>query len=155
MQAHNASLQPASAENEIDALTRAFFSVFTNKNGVKPDLDAIHHMFIPQGLIIKCSGAEREIYTLREFIEPRRLLLSSGKLADFQEQEVSARTDIFGGIAQRYCIYEKSGILDGQAFHVRGVKTLQLIRMDDGWKLASLAWEDERDGLAVPDLIRL
>lgn len=150
MQVHNGSLQPASAEDEIDALTQAFFSVFTNSNGIKPDVDAIHGMFIPQGLIIKCNGPEREIYTLQEFIEPRRQLLSSGRLTEFQEQEVSARTDIFGGIAQRYCIYKKSGILDGQAFQARGVKTLQLIRMDNGWKLVSLAWEDERDGLSIP-----
>ncbi|HWW07035.1 hypothetical protein [Collimonas sp.] len=154
MQTHapvvNAFPLPSGAEAEIDALMQAFFSVFTNKNGVKPDLDAIHRMFLPQGLIIKCNGAEREIYTLQEFIEPRRQLLSGGRLIEFQEQEVSARTDIFGSIAQRYSIYKKSGILDGQAFQARGVKAMQLIRMD-GWKLVSLAWEDERDGLAIPD----
>lgn len=141
---------PIADEAEIDELVRAFFSVFTNKNGIKPDVDAIHRMFIPQGLIISCSGAKREIYTLRQFIEPRIELLSDGRLVDFQEQEVSARTDIFGGIAQRYCIYKKSGIFEGKAFQAGGVKTIQLIRMSDGWKMASLAWEDEREGLAIP-----
>lgn len=137
-------------QSEIDALVRAFFSVFTNKNGARPDVDAIHRMFIPQGLIIKCNGHTREIYTLQQFIAPRLKLLTGGQLLDFQEQEVSARTDIFGGIAQRYSVYEKSGTLDGKAFHAYGVKTLQLIRMEDGWKMVSLAWEDERDGLAIP-----
>ncbi|MGB7196541.1 MAG: hypothetical protein WBD81_24065 [Collimonas pratensis] len=144
------SLAQAADQSEIDALVRAFFSVFTNKNGARPEVDAIHRMFIPQGLIIKCYGDHREIYTLQQFIAPRLQLLTSGQLTDFQEQEVSARTDIFGGIAQRYSVYEKSGVLDGQAFHAYGVKTLQLIRMEDGWKMVSLAWEDERDGLGIP-----
>ncbi|WP_052135018.1 DUF4440 domain-containing protein [Collimonas arenae] len=147
--AHNAD------QAEIDALVKAFFSVFTNKNGVKPDVDAIHRMFIPQGLIIRCNDTEREIYTLQQFIAPRLELLNGGRLVDFQEQEVSARTDIFGGIAQRYCVYEKSGVLDGKAFHAYGVKTVQLVRMDDGWKMVSLAWEDERDGLAIPDQFKI
>lgn len=148
--APSASLVQADDQSEIDALVRAFFSVFTNKNGARPDVDAIHRMFIPQGLIIRCNGAEREIYTLQQFIAPRLKLLTGGQLVDFQEQEVSARTDIFGGIAQRYSIYEKSGVLDGKGFHAYGVKTLQLIRMEDGWKMVSLAWEDERDGLDIP-----
>ncbi|NKI68882.1 DUF4440 domain-containing protein [Collimonas pratensis] len=148
--APSTSLAQAADQSEIDALVRAFFSVFTNKNGARPEVDAIHRMFIPQGLIIKCHGDHREIYTLQQFIAPRLQLLTSGQLTDFQEQEVSARTDIFGGIAQRYSVYEKSGVLDGQAFHAYGVKTLQLIRMEDGWKMVSLAWEDERDGLGIP-----
>jgi hypothetical protein len=152
----SASIAPtATADHtEIDALVRAFFSVFTNKNGARPDVDAIHRMFIPQGLIIKCNGAEREIYTIQEFIAPRLKLLTGGQLVNFQEQEISARTDIFGGIAQRYCVYEKSGVLDGKAFHAYGVKTLQLIRMEDGWKMVSLVWEDKRDGLVLPELLK-
>jgi len=148
--ASSASLAQAADQSDIDALVRAFFSVFTNKDGARPDLDAIHRMFIPQGLIIKCSDAQPVIYTIAEFIAPRLKLLTGGQLVDFQEQEVSARTDIFGSIAQRYGVYEKSGVLDGKAFHAYGVKTLQLIRMEDGWKMVSLAWEDERDGLAIP-----
>jgi hypothetical protein len=78
-------------------------------------------------------------------------LLSCGRLVEFFEEEVSGRTDLFGGVAQRFSVYRKSGVLDGVAFSARGVKTLQFVRTVDGWRISAVAWEDERAGLPIPE----
>lgn len=126
----------------IDDVTRAFFAAFTNK-GKAPDVDALYRLFVPSAIIVKCSAGGAEIYTLSEFVEPRRQLLTSGKLVDFEEREISGRTDVFRGIAQRFSDYEKSGVLDGKPFTGRGKKTLQLVLSHGTWKISALSWEDE------------
>ena len=138
------------AKAEIDSLTRTFFSVFSpNESGVV-DLSIIHRLFIPQGIVIKNCGTP-EIYTLEQFIAPREVLLNKGELVDFKERELRERTEIFGNIAQRFCLYEKSGVLSGTPFKTRGMKTLQFIKTEEGWRMSALAWDDERDGLTIPE----
>jgi len=135
---------------ELDELVRRFFAVFTNTGGMAPHVEAVYDLFIPQGIVIKNAGPVPEIYSLREFIEPRRALLTNGTLVDFEEAEVSERTDIFGNIAQRFSVYRKSGVLSGQPFSAQGMKVMQFVRTPEGWRFSSAAWDDEREGLAVP-----
>ena len=134
----------------IDALTHAFFDLFTQVPGQTVDLDAIHDLFIAHGLIIKAVTDIPEIYTVQQFIEPRISLLNDGSLTDFREEEVSASTDIFGNIAQRHSTYRKSGVLHGVPFATSGMKTLQFVRVNGTWKFSCVAWDDEREGLSLP-----
>ena len=140
------------SKTEIDELTRSFFGLFSNVGGVKPDLDRIFDLFVPQGLIAKCGALAPEISTLKAFITPRQALLSDGSLTDFAEVETSERTYIFGSMAQRLSTYEKSGSRDGVPFVSRGVKSFQFVRTVDGWRILSMAWDDERDGLSLQEL---
>lgn len=141
----------AAARAELDALTRLFFGAFTNRGG-RPEVDVLYRIFLPQAVITKRTGAAVEIYDLPRFVEPRRRLLTDGSLVDFAEEETAARTEIFGGIAQRLCTYRKSGVLDGRSFAGRGVKTIQFVRLDGAWRISALAWEDERDDLPLPKI---
>jgi len=135
----------------IDQVIQAFMGVFRNRDGAKPQLALIHDLFLKDGLIIKNSGPVPEICNLDQFIRPRERILNDGTLTDFEEAEVQARTEVFGNIAQRVAIYRKSGILSGQPFQARGVKTTQLVRTAAGWRISALAWDDEREGFRVPE----
>ncbi|MFO1392272.1 MAG: hypothetical protein U1F09_00730 [Steroidobacteraceae bacterium] len=136
----------------IDALVRAFFAVFDNRDGRRPRLGALHELCLPECVIVKAGPDGPAIYGLDAFIAPRAALLTSGELTDFFEEEVEGRTDLFGGVAQRFCVYRKGGVLNGKAFSARGMKTLQFVRTQDGWRISAFAWEDERPGLAIPEL---
>ena len=141
---------PDQTKSLLDELTKEFFRLFTNKNGVTPGIENIHDLCIPGAMIIKNTGVSPEIYTLEEFIAPRKKILTDGTLLEFSEEETGERTDIFGNIAQRFCSYKKEGILSGQFFEARGMKTIQFIKTTEGWKISSLAWDDEREGSIVP-----
>lgn len=136
------------AKAEIGRLTDSFFALFSNRDGA-PDLERIFDLFVPNGLIAKCTGADPEISTLQEFIEPRKELLTNGSLTEFSESEASERTEIFGNIAQRLSTYQKSGSLDGVPFTAHGVKTFQFVKTRLGWRILSVTWDDEREGLAI------
>lgn len=143
--------QKLETKSILDELTNTFFGLFSNKEGSKVDLSAIYRIFIPEGQIIKSIGPAFEIYGLQQFIEPREKLLNEGILTDFKEEEVLEKTEIFGNIAHRFSLYKKSGILSGEAFEAKGMKTIQFVKTPNGWKISSIAWDDEREGLSIPD----
>jgi hypothetical protein len=134
----------------LDELTKQFFQLFNNKNGTVPAIENIYRLCIPQAVIIKNTGTSPELYNLEQFIAPRKRILTDGTLAEFSEEEIAERTEVFGNIAQRFCSYKKSGVLSGEFFEAKGMKTIQFIKTTDGWKISALAWDDVREGLAVP-----
>jgi hypothetical protein len=137
------------AQTEIDRLTASFFSLFCNQGGRRPELTRIRDLFVPEGVIARSVGPIPEISTLDAFIAPRQTLLSDGSLTDFAEVETSEATQIFGHIAQRLSTYTKSGVLEGAPFVTRGVKCFQFVETPAGWRILSMAWDDERDGFQV------
>jgi ribosomal-protein-serine acetyltransferase len=129
-------------EQAIDALVAAFFGAFTNSGGRIPALETVRDVFLPEGLIIK-AGADCAIYTVDSFITPRRALLTSGELTDFQEEETDSTTQVLGDIATRRGRYRKSGILRGTPFTGTGTKVEHFLRTPDGWKMSALSWYDD------------
>lgn len=130
----------------LDELTKKFFGAFSSKR-LPVHLGIIYELFISEGIIIKNVGDQAEIYDLEQFVKPREELLNSGTLLDFHESEIHETTQIFGNIAQRWSTYEKSGVLNGEAFQTKGMKTIQFVKAQGQWKISAVAWDDERDGL--------
>ena len=139
-------------KSAIDHLVSRFFSAFTNVNGTCVNLDGLTDIFLSGAVIIKTCGEPISLDSLAEFIEPRKKLLNGGELEEFSEEELWERTDIFGGIAQRMCLYRKSGVLSGNRFETKGMKSMQLVNTEAGWKISSVLWDDEREGVAIPFL---
>jgi len=129
-------------KQNIDRLTKAFFSAFTNK-GKQPELKVLYDICIAEAVIIKNTEGASEIYNLDSFIAPRKALLTNGTLTNFQEYEVSEETTICRNIAQRLSHYQKEGILNGEPFTGKGSKMLQFIKQGEDWKISSAIWDDE------------
>jgi hypothetical protein len=138
-------------EPALQTLIERFFAAVSFAEGGAPRYDAIRDVFVPEGLLIKNSGDVPEISDLDAFIAPRQELFDSGRLTAFEEIEVAARTDAFGNVAHRFSTYEKRGVQDGVAFSATGIITTQFIATPAGWRMSSMAWDDERPGLTVPD----
>jgi hypothetical protein len=129
---------------EIDSLTTRFFNLFTNKDGRVPNVQDIKSIFIPKGILISNTKDSPAIYDLDGFIKPREKMLTNGTLTNFCEREISHSTEIFGNIAQRFSLYEKTGELNGEHFETKGMKTIQFVKVNEKWKMSSVAWSDEK-----------
>ena len=138
-------------ESELDRLSAEFFRAVSFEGGEAPPYDLLHALFIEAGLLIKNSGATPEISTVRQFIEPRLASVRSGELTRFNETALSETTCIFGNVAHRFSAYAKSGTLKGVPFSARGMISTQFILTPSGWKISSMAWDDERPGLSIPE----
>jgi len=139
-------------EREIDSLAARFFAAFTNKHG-RANVSSARNLLIPEAVIVKNAGSSPEIFGVETFLDTREALLSNGDLVDLEEAETGSRTDIHGNVAQRLSFYRKSGAMSGRWFETRGVKTFQFIRTPAGWRISAVAWDDEREGLALPHSI--
>src|SRR4051794_33722502 len=106
---------------------------------------------MPRGLLIRNSGAEPEVTSVEAFITPRQASFDAGELTDFEETEIRGVTELFGNVAHRVSSYAKRGTVHGAGFEARGMITTQFVRTPAGWRMSVMAWDDEREGLAVPD----
>jgi hypothetical protein len=139
----DAHLPEDAVQAGLDRLTSLFMASFTNTGGRRPDLAVIRDLFIPEGRIISNAGDEPVIMDLDAFIAPRQRMLTDGTLTEFSEWEISGRTERYGSVAHRFSVYGKSGFLRGERFEGRGHKTTQFLRTPAGWRICSMAWDDE------------
>lgn len=130
-----------SAHEAIADITASFYAAFTNVDGPAP-VDVLYELCLPQALIVNATNETPTVYTLAEFVEPRRDLLSSGTLIAFQEREVSERTDLEGRIARRSSRYEKTWIEGETQNRGAGTKMFSFVVTPAGWKIASVIWCD-------------
>ncbi len=138
-------------KNELDKITARFFAAFTTGD-TAVCLTPLRALFVNGAIITKTCGPEFATCDIDTFIEPREQLLNSGDLVDFSEYEIVETTQIFGDIAQRWCSYHKQGVLHGRYFAAQGMKTIQFVRTNDGWRISAVAWDDERDDLKIQQL---
>jgi len=133
--------------SQIDALTRRFLAAFTNRDGAIPTLPALPHYFMLDA-IFRAADVLGTVTTtdMHGFIAPRAELLARGRLTDFAQHETESRTEIDGAIAHRWLRCAARGTLDGQPFEGRGTKSLQFVRTERAWKIASLVWTDDLPG---------
>jgi len=141
----------ANDETAIGAIVGTFFDAFTSGPDIRARMDALRAVFLPGAVIVRTCGLEPAVYDVESFIEPRYALLTGDTLTDFSEWELSGHTEVFGDIAHHFCSYAKAWTQDGAKFTGRGMKTIQFIRTADGWRISAAAWDDERDGLVLPD----
>ncbi|GAA3297813.1 nuclear transport factor 2 family protein [Dactylosporangium vinaceum] len=129
---------------EFEVLLAGFFRAVSFEAGTVPDYEAIRAVFAPRGLLIRAVGAPAEVSTVDEFIAPRVAQVRSGALTAFAESEISGASQVFGNVGQRWSRYDKRGVLDGAAFAAQGWISTQFARTGDGWRITSMAWDDER-----------
>lgn len=137
------------AEMMIDEVARTLYAVFDTREGRRFEADPIRAMFVQGASIIKADCGEAVVMDVESFIAPRLALLNGGPVSEFEEHEEAARTEIFGGMARRISRYRKSWREDGQVRSGAGVKYLSLVLAGGDWKIGSLVWQDECEGLSV------
>jgi len=135
----------------LGELMADFFAAVSFIEGDHPHYERIGDLFIDGGKLIKNSATEPEISTVEQFITPRQAAVDAGELTSFREVETADITEEFGRIAHRLSTYEKSGVTNGTPFDGRGVISTQFVLTPQGWRMASMAWDDERPGLQIPD----
>ena len=136
-----------------DLMNRFLRSVSFEPGGA-PRYDELHDLFIPGGILIKAGSDTPEISTVDEFVRPRQASVDAGELTAFDEVELAAIVELFGNVAHRFSTYRKRGTLNGTPIDVLGAIATQFLRTPDGWRITSMAWDDERPGVELPESYR-
>jgi len=128
----------------------AFLDAFRSGPESPQRLDRLRTLLLPQAVVIRTCGLDLGVYDVESFIAPREALLAGGSLVDFHEWSLAGRIDVFGDIAAWFGSYAKEGVHDGEPTAGRGMKSVQLVRTPEGWRISAVAWDDERPGLTLP-----
>lgn len=129
--------------SQIEEVVRTFFAAFTSGPDLEARLDGLREVLLPEALVVRACG-NPAAYDVQGFIEPRRELLTSGRVTDFREWELEGTTTVYGDIAHRWCTYAKEWREDGAQVRGAGAKSIQLVRTGTGWRISALVWDDER-----------
>jgi hypothetical protein len=70
---------------------------------------------------------------------------------EFSETEIGHEARIFVNVAQVASFYEKSLKSDTEESHGRGVNFFNFIYDGSNWLIMSIVWDNEREGLCLPD----
>lgn len=68
---------------------------------------------------------------------------------DFYEIETARRINVFGNMAHVWSIYEARRSPDAADLDRRGINSIQLYKDADGWKVMSMIWDNERQGVVA------
>jgi hypothetical protein len=126
------------------AVLREFFRAVSFERGERPSYSTLRDLFIAEGKLITATGPVPDVASVDEFIAPRQRAVDSGALVWFEEVELSGVDEVFGNVAHRFSTYAKVGERDGVEFSGRGRISTQFVRTPAGWRISSMAWDDER-----------
>ena len=136
--------------DDFARIVDTFFRCVSFEEGSEPAYGGILDLCVPEAHFFKTVPGSRETASAQHFVANRRRAFASGAMSAFHEVEISGVSHRFGNVGHRLSAYDKRGVLDGQPFAARGVTLTQFVHLDAGWRISSMAWDDERDGLQIP-----
>ncbi|MFY9550676.1 MAG: hypothetical protein WAU32_05945 [Thermoanaerobaculia bacterium] len=147
---------PADAATVDSAITALYASV-SHGPDAEPDWKRMREIFLPVGQLIPPKRPQEDRFTVLDvdgFQERVRkgaaAAKAKGEPTAFYEKEVARKTDCFGNVCQVFSTYEaRRDPSDAKPF-VSGINSIQLVKDESGWHVASVVWDTERPDNPIP-----
>ena len=143
--------QPSKADLAgIDQAVRGVYEVISGPPGQKRDFDRMRTLFAP-GATLKAIGPKGlHGGSLEDYISRNAEILEK---EGFTERELGRRVEVWGGLATAWSAYD--GRTANGSFHERGINSMQLVKVEGKWLVASILWQEETPQFPLPaDLIK-
>ncbi len=140
----------AADSDSLETITRAVYDTISGPAGPR-DWAHFRSLFIEGGRLISMRTANGvstpNVMTPDDYAQ--RAGASFEKTA-FYEVETARRVEVFGTIAHVFSTYE-SRRAPGEKPFARGINSFQLVKTAQGWKVATILWDSEREGNPIPE----
>jgi hypothetical protein len=145
----------------LDAIVNALYASLSFETGGKPNWPRFRGLFDPAALMVRVDPqlthqhAETRtssdapavrVSSVEDFIGRITAAIESGSLPNFNERELTRRTEVFGDLAAVFSTYERSVAEDVR----RGINSLQLVKDGERWWVISISWADEIEHCTLP-----
>lgn len=141
----------------IDAIIKALYESISGRAGEPRQWERDRALYAPGALLIPMrppdgSGAAAEILDFDGYVKSRTPFFAS---TSFFEVEIARREFRFGAIAHVLSVYEGRDAPNGRILK-RGVNSIQMFYDEKGrrWWVVSIMWDNERDGVVLPEDLR-
>lgn len=129
----------------IDQTIRGVYEVISGPPGQKRDFDRMRSLFVP-GATLKAIGPKGvRGGSLDDYITRNAAILEK---EGFTERELGRRVELWGNLATAWSSYD--GRTANGSFHERGINSIQLVKSDGKWLVASILWQEETPGNPLP-----
>ena len=129
----------------IDGTIRGVYEVISGPPGQKRDFDRMRALFVP-GATLKAIGPKGvRGGSLDDYIMRNAAILEK---EGFTERELGRRVELWGNLATAWSSYD--GRTANGSFHERGINSIQLVKADGKWLVASILWQEETPENPLP-----
>jgi hypothetical protein len=144
-----AAAQPSDVES-IDAILTALYDVISGPAGDR-DWDRFRSLFTPNAILVPMvptpdGSTPVRVLTAEDYITRVGPFFGENP---FYEVEAGRTLDRYGNVANAMSAYE-SRRAPGEAPFARGINTITLVTDGARWYVASIAWDQEREGNPFP-----
>lgn len=147
---------PAAAPADVatpEAIVTALYDVISGPGTEARDWDRFRSLFLPGARLVYAqitpAGEERlHPMTVEDFVRIVTPVYATG--GGFWERDAGHRIGRFGNVAQVFTACETRRTAPDGPVAARGVNSVQLVRHQGRWWVASLIWDTERPGNPMP-----
>ncbi|HSB54374.1 MAG TPA: hypothetical protein VLD58_08455 [Gemmatimonadales bacterium] len=147
-----ASVAPRAEDvGSLDGIIRAFYDVVSGPAGEARQWSRDRTLYIPEVRFVsmdvgKDGKVHANVMTHQQFVDRA----NGGMVKQgFFETEIHRVTRSFGNVTHVFSTYEMRQKPEAPVFG-RGVNSIQLFNDGTRWWILSVAWDDEREGNAIP-----
>ena len=137
--------------NRIEGVINSLYKSISFKKGERPDLQKLKKLFIDEARLIRTTKDSHEVMSVEDFISSFNTRIDAGEFIEFREYEIKKKIEMFGGIAQVFSTYETDFETPGGKLNARGINSIQLMEMNDGWKVVTIFWYNEDESNKIPE----
>ena len=136
---------------QLAALIDEFYAIISGPAGPR-DWSRERTILHPQARLMRTGADESglpwiRVMSLDEYIADTAPFFAAD---DFHEIEVARRVDRFGNWAHVRSVYEARRRPGDPELLKRGVNSIQLFHDGERWRVVSVLWDNEREGVEVP-----
>ena len=154
---------PAAAPGDVDTvdhLVAALYDVISGPPTKPRDWQRFRSLFLPSGRmgVIRPDMAAANGKPARVsdviFLTPEQYVERDDpyfKANGFFERGIANRVEQFGNLTSVWSTYESRHAAGDAKPFARGINSLQIVHAQGRYWVASIMWDDERDGLTLPE----
>ena len=138
------------SKTKLDVVLNALYESISFKSGGSPDLVKLKSLFVDGARLIRTDKENITQMSVDDFIQNYKSRIDSGEIKEFSEFEISRKTDNFGRIMQVFSTYGTDFKTAEGRLTMRGINSIQLIEVDNDWKVATILWYPEDEDTKIP-----
>lgn len=134
-----------------DAVVKALYATISGPPGPR-DWQRLRSLFAPDGRLAaivpqRGGGVRTALMTVDDYVRRAGPRLEQ---EGFFEQEIARTAQVFGDLAHVFSTYEiRRSLADAKPL-LRGINSIQLVRLDGRWAVLQILWEQEEQAGPIP-----
>ena len=146
--------------SSVQALVNALYDVISGPPTKQRDWNRFRSLFLPSGRlgVIRPDMAAKDGRPARMsdvyFLTPDMYVERDDpyfKKEGFFERGIANRIEEFGNLTSVWSTYESRHAPEDAKPFARGINSIQVVHAGGRYWVASIIWDDERDGLTLPE----